>query len=144
MMIDLAGLAILKAIPWRKVFPVLATVAVLGSIWWKVDRHFDHVADLETTVTEQAGVIKDKDKTIANMITEQAEANAATKAAEQERDAMNKAYRDLVAHPPAEIVRWRERIITIPAEITGPTCDDALLQGHQILTETAGWPGGTP
>ncbi|RLE28277.1 MAG: hypothetical protein DRJ65_00170 [Acidobacteria bacterium] len=138
-MISIA-LEFLKVLPWRKILPILAVVAVLVSIWWRVDSHFDHVADLEVTKIEQAGVIKDLKRTIANMTAAQAEANAATEAAERARDVMDQAYQDLVAKPPAEIVRWRERIVTIPAEITGPTCEDALIQAHRVIVETSGWP----
>lgn len=143
----MSGLAvpvILKSIPWKQVLPIVGAIAVVVFIWWKVDSHFDHVADLETKVTKQAGVIEDRNETIAKMEAAQETQNKAVKAANAERDATETKYQELRGKPPTEIVRWRERAAGVPAEITGPTCTDALLQAHTIVTETAGWPGGDP
>ena len=141
-MSGIATLAVLKTIPWKRILPILAVAAIIGLIWWRVDAHFDHVADLETKVTEQVGVIKDLKEGIAKRDAAEETRNKAVEAAHAERDATEAKYQELLARPPAEIVRWRERAAGVPTEITGPTCTDALLQGHTIVTETAGWPGG--
>lgn len=138
------ALLFLKGLPWKKIVPAVAVVAVIGLVWWQVASHFSYVSGLEEeNKTLQKEALEDEVRLESQRaIIKKSNDEAAEK--ELELKHFKLAYVRGREETPVEIIKWRERIVTVPQEIVGPTCEDALIQAHQVVLDTAGWPGGVP